>query len=360
MRKATLYRKKGKLVECTACQWYCKIPENATGICGIRANVDGDLYLLVYGKPSSVAIDPIEKKPLFHFLPGTSILSIGTLGCNFGCLFCQNWQISQIPKHIKEEGFRKKKDFSEILESIKSYIEENSIELSPEKVVELALKYRTPSIAFTYNEPTIFAEYAHDVMQIAKKHRLRGVFVSSGYESKEALKYLNGLIDAYNIDLKAGTQEFYTRITGGIKLEGVLTTIRRLVKNKKWVEITTLIIPGYNDSEKELRFIARFIKELGDYVPWHVTAFYPMYKMNDVPPTDPELLMKAYEIGKKEGLFYVYTGNIYSPKTQSTYCPNCSTLLIYRENYYVTVHDLDLDTGKCKRCDAKIAGVWRN
>ena len=342
-------------MKCTACQWYCQIPEGFVGVCGVRANVKGKLKLLVDGRVSSVAIDPIEKKPLYHFLPGSQILSLGTVGCNFSCKFCQNWQISQTPKLKRNELLVEKVDKKRFFPELKQWIESVTQPLSPKEAVELAKKYKTPSIAFTYNEPTIWVEYAEKVMRLAKKEGLKGVFVSSGYESKETLARLKDLIDGYNIDLKGATEEFYRQYTG-TELKKVLKTIERLVGMGKWVEVTTMLIPGVNDSEKEVRWIARFLKGLSPEIPWHVTGFYPHYLMRNHEPTSYDRLRWAWEIGKEEGLKYVYTGNRPSWETESSFCPQCGNLLIWRQGWQVEVKGLR--EGKCEQCGAEIAGVW--
>ncbi len=359
MKEALLYEKtKDKGVRCTACKWYCSIPEGFTGLCGVRVNIGGKLYLMTHSRPAAVAIDPIEKKPLFHFLPGTQILSIGTYGCNFGCEFCQNWELSQTPKLIRIQAIQNKIPPRQSSLLIKKFIHDNSGVYTPSQALKDALKYKTPSIAFTYNEPTIFAEYALDVMKLAKKHKIYGVFVSSGYESKETLELLDNYIDAYNIDLKGATEKFYSRYTH-THIKQVLKTIEEIYKRKKWLEITTLLIPKLNTSKKDLRFIARFIKNLSPDIPWHVSSFYPHYKLTHLPPTPLETLLKAYEIGKEEGLNYVYTGNIPNTDTESTYCPNCGTLLIKRKGFSTEIKDLDIKSGKCKKCGTRIAGVWQ-
>ena len=359
MKKAILYKKlKNKTVKCTACKWYCHIPNGSTGLCGIRLNKGGKLYLLTHSLPEAISIDPIEKKPLFHFLPGSEILSIGTYGCNFGCEFCQNWQLSQGPKIIRTQALQQKLSPRQASHLITKFIQDNSQKYPPTQAVKDALKYKTPSIAFTYNEPTIFAEYAFDTMKLAKKHNLYGVFVSSGYESKETLNLMENYIDAYNIDLKGATEKFYITYSH-THLKPVLETIEEIYQRKKWLEITTLLIPGLNTAKKDLEFIAHFIASLSKDIPWHISAFYPHYKMLDIPPTDFKTLLYAYKIGKRAGLNYVYTGNIPHTKTESTFCPHCGALLIKRENYQVEIKNLDLKKGRCKKCGAKIAGVWR-
>lgn len=356
MKQAILYKKRGRQLICTACQWYCPIPENFTGICSVRVNIKGKLYLLVHSLASSYHIDPIEKKPLYHFLPGSGIFSFGTYGCCFGCDFCQNWEISQTPKILKKELVSKRKLFK-VTPSLIDFINKNSIKLSSKEIVDYCLKHHIPSIAFTYNEPTIFAEYAYDTMKIAKKYGIYGVFVSSGYESKETLDLLEEYIDAYNIDIKGGTEEFYQKISH-THLKPVLTTVQEIFKRGKWIEITTLLIPTLNTDEKQIRFIARFIASISKDIPWHVTAFYPHYKLLHIPPTTYEILQKGYEIGKEEGLNFVYTGNIQNKNTESTYCPSCKTLLIERRGYNTRIKNFDMNKGRCQKCKKLIPGIW--
>lgn len=356
-KPALLVRQEGQTLVCTACRWYCRIPENFVGICSVRANVNGKLMLLVHGKVASYHADPIEKKPLYHFLPGSQIFSLGTFGCNFGCEFCQNWEISQTPKQVKAEAL-KKESSPVATQKIIEFIKQNSQTLPPEKIVEICLTRHIPSIAFTYNEPAIFAEYAADTMRLAKKHHLFGVFVSSGFESKEAMALLDPYIDAYNIDLKGATEEFYQKVCH-TRLAPVLETITEVYRRGKWLEITTLLIPGLNTDEKDIRWIARFIAELSRDIPWHVTAFYPQYKMMDLPPTNLETLKYAYEIGKEEGLRFVYCGNIPDRSTESTFCPSCKTLLIERFGFLSRIKNFDPKTGRCGHCQEKIPGVWK-
>jgi len=357
MKKAILYKKKNKKLICTACKWYCQIPENYTGICSVRLNKKGDLYLLVHSKPVSYHLDPIEKKPLYHFLPGTKIFSLGTYGCNFACEFCQNWEISQTPKLLKTQFLQEKRQ-NGFPNALIDFIDKNSSNLPPQEIVDHCIRNHIPSIAFTYNEPTIFAEYAYDTMKIAKKHKIAGVFVSSGYESKETLDLLEGYIDAYNIDIKGGAKEFYEKISH-TSLKLVLETVEEIFKRKKWLEITTLLVPGLNTLDKDIRFIARFIARLSKDIPWHVTSFYPHYKMAHLPPTDLDTLKRGYQTGKEEGLNFVYTGNIPDSDTESTYCPACKTLLIERYGYSTEIKSLDLEKGSCQKCQQKIPGVWK-
>ncbi|MEM5777253.1 MAG: AmmeMemoRadiSam system radical SAM enzyme [Candidatus Aenigmatarchaeota archaeon] len=347
--KLTIMQKqqKNKLVKCTACSHYCIIQPNNTGLCGIRKNVNGKLYLLVYGKAAAVNIDPIEKKPLYHFLPGSKIFSFGTLGCDFGCLFCQNWDISQPTKEIRLEENR-----DELLKEIINTCDD----LSPKQIVDYCLKHKLPSIAYTYNEPAVFFEYAYDTAKLAKKHGIKNVFVSNGYESKESLNKIKKYLDAANIDLKSFSEEFYLKICKA-KLEPVLKNIEKIHKLGIWIEITTLIIPGKNDSEKEVKQIADFIASVSPSIPWHITAFHPDYKMLDAKSTPLSTLIKAYNIGKKAGLKHVYVGNVAAGKYENTFCPNCGSECISRIGFFNIKNDLD--NGKCKKCGYILEGVWK-
>jgi len=292
MKEALLYEKLGdKKVQCGLCNHRCIINDQKRGICGVRENRDGTLYSLVYGKIIAENIDPIEKKPLYHFLPKTFSLSIATVGCNFKCLHCQNADISQFTK--EKAGF-------EIIGK----------EKKPEEIVKDAIEAKCPSISYTYTEPTIFLEFALDCMKLAKKKGLKNVWVSNGYMTKDALDMIDGYLDATNIDLKGFTEEFYRDICGA-KLQPVLDNLKDIKKRGIHLEVTTLIIPGKNDSDKELQQIAEFIKkELGSDTPWHVSRFFPTYKMSDIEPTPVEKILRAAEIGKKAGLKYVYPGNV--------------------------------------------------
>lgn len=283
MKKCVLYKAlSSDKVKCLACKHYCVIEEGKYGICGVRKNIKGKLYLEVYGKPIAVAIDPIEKKPLRHFLPGTKIFSIGTIGCNFKCEFCQNADISQV----------RQKDMY-------------ATELSPSEIVDYCLMNKIPSIAYTYNEPTIFFEYTYDTAKLANKKGIKNVYVSNGYYSKEAIDMISPYLDAINIDLKAFTDKFYNKICGA-KLNNVLESIKYTHKLGIWVEITTLLVPDENDSIEEITKIAEFIKSVDEGIPWHVSAFHPAYKMMNKNRTPLEIVEKAVEIGRKVGLKYVY------------------------------------------------------
>jgi pyruvate formate lyase activating enzyme len=337
MKKALLYKRlKKDIVECTACNHFCNIALGKTGICGVRQNRDGDLYLLFYGKTSGVGIDPIEKKPLFHFMPNSRVFSIGTLGCNFGCDFCQNAWMSQC---TKEKGAT--------LPPLE--------DLSPENIVKTCIDNNIKIIAYTYNEPTIFFEYSYDTAKLAHNEGIKNVWVTNGYASKEAIDKIAPYLDAANIDLKAFTEKFYKNICKA-KLEPVLENIKHFHKKRVWVELTTLIIPGENDSSKELRQIAQFISSVLKSIPWHITAFSPTYRMTDRPKTSESTLRKAYKIGKEEGLKFVYAGNVFGEDLHSTFCPKCEELLIERDWGYTKIRNLK--NGKCGKCGTEIEGVW--
>ena len=328
-----------KLVRCNVCAHHCVIAPGKTGICGIRKNIKGKLYLIPYGK-GFVHIDPMEKKPLYHFYPGEPIVSVGTIGCNFKCLFCQNYDISQVQHFIDAEK-----------------VIQNLQDLPPEKIVQIAKDYNINFIAYTYNEPTVYFEYTYDTAVLAKKHGIKNVYVSNGYQSKEAAKKLTKVLDAINIDLKSFNNEFYLKLTGA-KLQPVLDNIKFFYEQGVWLEVTTLVIPGHNDSEKELTQIAEFIKSISPDIPWHISRFFPAYKMLNTPPTDLNTLIKAYEIGKKVGLNYVYIGNIpstpESEKYNNTYCPKCGNLLIKRNGYDTKI--IGMKGNKCSKCGYTIAG----
>ncbi len=283
-----------KIVQCKVCHHHCLIAPGKRGICGVRENRNGKLYLLVYGKAIAAHIDPIEKKPLYHFLPGTLIYSIATVGCNLRCLWCQNADISQASKI---NGY---------------YISLDKIaqqELSPQKIIAEAKKFKCPAIAYTYTEPTIFLEYALDTMKIAKKAGLKNVWVTNGYMSKETLDLISPYLDAANVDLKAFREEIYVKFCGA-KLKPVLENIEEMYKRKIHLEVTTLIIPGVNDDEEQLTGIARFLAGISPNIPWHISRFFPAYKMLDTPVTPLATLKKAELIGQKAGLKYIYLGNM--------------------------------------------------
>jgi len=327
-------------IQCLACNNYCVIPNGKTGICGVRQNNNGELILLVNDKAVAVNLDPIEKKPLFHFYPGSVAFSLGTLGCNFGCEFCQNWDISQAPK----------------IQDTKYQIQDTNYwgeDWPPEKIVNYCQENNIPIIAYTYNEPTVWTEYALATMKLAKKAKIKNVWVSNGYFSDQTLKLITPYLDAINIDLKSFREDFYQNIVHA-HLEPVKENIIKVWQLGIWEEVTTLIIPELNDSEKELKEIARFLVKISSDLPWHISAFYPAYKMLKTPPTPQKTLIKAYNIGKKAGLKYVYTGNIPDNNYESTYCPKCGAKLI--ERWGIEMISNNLKNGKCPKCGENIPG----
>jgi len=324
---------RGKIM-CTLCPRYCEIGEGQPGFCYIRQNINGKLYNIGYGKPTSFAIDPVEKKPLNHFLPGTSILSFGTAGCNLGCKFCQNWSISKAK-----------------LDDI------NSLSTSPEDVVALAKKHSAPSIAFTYNDPTIFGEYVIDISKIAREEKIKSVMVTAGYIDKQARKDVYKFIDAANVDLKGFTERFYYKNTFS-HLDDVLDTLIWL-KNETdvWFEITTLLIPDENDSDEEIKNECDWIvTNLGTEVPLHFTAFHPDFKMLNKEPTPHSTLLRAKNIANSLGIKYCYVGNVNDSQNQSTYCAYCGTLLIKRDWHKTKVVNLVID--RCVNCGESLPGVF--
>lgn len=315
-------------VRCKTCPHFCLIAPNKRGVCGVRENRGGRLYALNYGKAAACHIDPIEKKPFFHFLPGTESLSIAAVGCNLSCKNCQNWEISQSPKPDKQ-----------ILGD----------DLPPEKIVETALKKNLPSISYTYTEPTIFLEYTLDTMKLAKKAGLKNTWVTNGYTSKDVFESIHPYLDAANVDLKSFSDEFYIKNCGA-RLQPVLDTLKRMKVKKIWVEVTTLAIPTLSDSEGMFKNIAEFIKkELGSETPWHISQFSGAisWKLQDLPETPVETLKMAYEIGRKAGLKYVYTGNVPNLPSEDTQCPKCGVLAINRLGYSIKRYD---KAGKCAKC----------
>jgi pyruvate formate lyase activating enzyme len=335
MKEAMFYETlPDKDVRCNLCHHHCRIHDGKRGICGVRENRQGTLMSLVYGKVIAEHVDPIEKKPLFHFLPGSTAFSIGTVGCNFHCKFCQNFDISQYPHSHKGEVAGRNR--------------------TPAEIVAQAKAAGCETIAYTYTEPTIFYEFALDTAVLAHEEGIKNVFVSNGFMSPEAARHIAPYLDGANIDIKAFTDDFYKKLCGG-RLEPVLETIRLLKALGVWVETTTLIIPGLNDGEDELRDIARFVKEVGPEVPWHVTQFYPTYQILDRPRTPVETLRRARDIGLEEGLRYVYEGNVPGEGGEHTYCPSCGAALIQRHGLYLMQNRLK--DGKCPECGAIIDGV---
>jgi pyruvate formate lyase activating enzyme len=352
MESLVVEKRKNNVLKCCACSHRCTIADGQTGICGVRANDNGEFNLLVYGKPCAVAIDPIEKKPLFHFLPGSTSFSLGTFGCNFACEFCQNWDMSQAPR---EAMARDPKVWREYFERLI----DTQHTLTPEEAVRIAIAEKCKSVSYTYNEPTIFTEYALDIMKEAEKRKsgLKHVYVTNGYESEECWKLLKGKLDAANIDLKAFNDKFY-RKTCKSSLEPVLQSIKTAKQLGIWIEVTTLLIAGGNDSPEELKAEAEWLAAIDREMPWHVTAFHPEYKMLDKPPTPPESLLKAREIGIDAGLKHVYTGNVplaYADY-ESTKCPKCKKTIVKRSG--ISLSENNIIDGKCRFCKNKIKGVW--
>ncbi|MBU0598323.1 AmmeMemoRadiSam system radical SAM enzyme [Patescibacteria group bacterium] len=333
MKEALLYEKLDQnKVQCHVCNHHCSILPGQRGTCGVRENQDGTLYLLVYAKAISESIDPIEKKPFFHFLPGSRSLSIATVGCNFRCNNCQNWQISQASK---KTGY--------------TDLHITGEDLPPDKVIQDAIESKCRSIAYTYTEPTIWMDYAYDCMKLAHKQNIKNVWVSNGYMSDKTLKLILPYLDAINIDLKFFDNKNYQKNCGG-KLKPILENLITIKKAGVWLEITTLAIPTLSDSDKMFYQIAEFIKkELGAETPWHISAFSPAisYKLQNLPPTKTKTLVMAHAIGKKAGLKYVYTGNIPGLDSENTFCPKCGNIIITRRGFSSKRHD---QRGKCSKC----------
>ena len=321
------YKKLNGKVQCLLCPRHCIIPEGKRGFCWNRENINGKLYAVGYGKVCSLAIDPIEKKPLYHFYPGSSVLSLAIGGCNFRCLHCQNWEVSQTPPD--KLVYR---------------------EMSPEEVINLALYHKVPGLSYTYTEPTVYYEFMYDCSVLAKKYGLFNTMVTNGYIEKEPLKALP--VDAMNIDIK-GNEKFYREVCKA-ELSPVLETCKLAKKLGIWVEITNLIVPRYNDNLDDILFIIDFVKSLGRETPLHFTRFHPDYKLLDVPPTPIEVLEKARELAIEEGLKYVYVGNVPGHEGENTYCPNCKALLIERSLFGIKIVDLDLESKRCLVCGEKI------
>lgn len=327
MKEALFYQSlESGTVQCFLCPHRCRIRPGKLGACGVRQNQDGRLYTLVYGRAVAANVDPIEKKPLFHFHPGTLSFSIATAGCNFQCLHCQNAEISQMPRDRgRIEG----------------------ADLPPEKVVDLAVGRNCRTISYTYTEPTVYFEYAYDTARLAQAKGIQNVFVTNGFTSLEALDTIHPYLQAANVDLKSFRDSFYRRVCKA-RLAPVLDCIREMVRRNIWIEVTTLVIPGWNDSEQELREIARFLCGLSPDLPWHVSAFHPTYRMLDRPRTPARTLRRGREIGMEEGLRYVYTGNLPGDDGENTYCPGCGRAVIRRHGFRVI--SIDLERGACRSC----------
>ena len=322
-------------VQCDVCPRACKMREGQRGLCFVRGRVDDEVVLLTYGRSSGYCIDPIEKKPLNHFFPGTSVLSFGTAGCNLACRFCQNWDIS------------KSKEMDTLADAA-----------SPEKIAAAAVRLGCDSVAFTYNDPTIFLEYANDVADACREVGVKAVAVTAGYINPEAREDFYSHLDAANVDLKGFTEEFYKHVCIG-HLDPVLETLEYLrYETDVWFEITTLLIPDRNDSDAELDELTSWIAEhLGPDVPLHFTAFHPDFKMMDVPPTPGATLRRAREWGQRNGLNYVYVGNVHDSEGSSTYCPGCGALVVERDWHELGRWHLT-DDGRCRTCDTAIPGRY--
>lgn len=344
-------------VLCTLCALYCKIASGRRGACGVRVNVDQTLYTLVYDKVIARHIDPIEKKPLFHFHPGSRSYSIATVGCNFRCLHCQNYDISQAPKGklppVRESGGEQADVLCVSLRDLEARIAGE--EVSPLEIVRAARRSGCSSIAYTYTEPTIFFELAYDTAQLAAAEGLANVFVTNGYITEEALQTIAPYLNAVNIDLKSFNDTAHKRMTGA-RLQPVLDGIRAYRRLGIWTEVTTLVIPGHNDSETELRQIAEFIATIDQDIPWHVTQFYPTYRLLDRERTPVAILRRAREIGYQAGLRYVYEGNVPGEGGEDTRCPGCHTLLLHRYDHMILANHLR--NGHCPACTREIPGVW--
>ncbi|NLB66786.1 MAG: AmmeMemoRadiSam system radical SAM enzyme [Lentisphaerae bacterium] len=301
------------MVMCKLCPNFCRLSEGQIGFCRVRQNIGGTLYAIAYGKVAAAHVDPIEKKPFFHVLPGTRSFSIATPGCNLRCLFCQNWEIAQ---HFPWEI--------------------NTRSATPEEIIVAALQTGSRSIAFTYSEPTIFYEYMYDIAKLAKAHGLKTVVISAGYINPEPLEALLPYIDAYKIDFKGFDPDYYTRMTGA-RRDPVLETMKNIRKAGVWLEVVNLLVPGHNDREEDVRPLAQWVRDnLGDDVPLHFSRFHPMHKLLNLPPTPVENVLRARQIALEEGLKFVYVGNIPSVEGASTYSPRTGELVIERKSYHVT------------------------
>ncbi|MDD8020333.1 MAG: AmmeMemoRadiSam system radical SAM enzyme [Acidobacteriota bacterium] len=320
-------------IKCRLCPRFCRLGDKERGFCGVRENRDGKYYTLVYGQVASYNLDPIEKKPLFHFLPGSTAFSIATAGCNVACKFCQNWEISQMrPEQVKSRY------------------------LPPDSVAEAAAKYNCPIVSYTYSEPVIFYEFMYDTSLEARRKRLRNAVISNGFINPEPLTELIKVVETIKIDLKAFNQDFYTNYVHG-ELKPVLESIKQIARSKVWLEIVYLVIPTLNDRPEEIRQMARWLKaEIGPEYPLHFTRFQPMYLIKNLPPTPVSTLEKLRQLAMEEGLHYVYLGNVPGHPAENTYCPNCGQMLIERYGY--TIKKINMSGNKCRFCHQIIPGVW--
>lgn len=327
------FNHEGTIIKCLLCAQGCVINVNERGRCHARININGQLKSLVYGRPISIHIDPIEKKPFYHFLPGSQAFSLATSGCPLSCQFCQNWEISQ----AKPEDFQV------------DYV-------PPESIVENSRSRDVPIIAFTYNEPTVFTEYLTDIARLAKKKKIRSVLVSCGFMNEEPLKEMCEVLDAIKIDLKGFSEEFYHKVSSA-ELQPVLRSIKQISKSKVHLEIVNLVVPTLNDSEKMLSNLCDWIiGEIGPDVPVHFTRFHPDYKLLNLPPTPIVTLEHARETAMMKGIHYAFVGNVPGHEGNCTYCPKCGKIVIKRTGLFTT--EIHLKNGKCEYCNYKIAGVW--
>jgi len=333
--EARYYRKLEHLeVECQICPRKCRVGDRERGYCGVRENRDGTYYTLVYGKPCSLAVDPIEKKPLFHYLPGSTAFSFATAGCNMNCKYCQNWDISQVRPEQTE-----------------------NLDLPPRALVKLAREKGAPIIASTYSEPIVFYEYVCDTAREGRRQGIRNVMITAGYIQPEPLAELAKVLDAVKVDLKAFTGKFYKEVVHG-ELSPVLETLKGLKRAGVWHEIVYLVVPTLNDREDDLQAMCQWIKkELGPDVPLHFSRFTPMYLLKNLPPTPVSSLEKAHAIAKGAGLNYVYIGNVPGHRYEHTYCPNCDKVLIGRMGYSILANNIK--KSKCRFCGQRIPGVWK-
>lgn len=334
MKEALLYKKNDDgTVQCRLCAHNCTLKDSQSGVCRVRKNIKGELFSLNYDRIAAVHNDPIEKKPLYHFLPGSSSYSIATMGCNFKCRFCQNHSLSMVEDEHAIYGEK----------------------TAPEKIVAAALKYGSKSISYTYSEPTVFFELMIETARLAKEKNLKNVMVTNGFMSREALEMMAPYLDAANVDLKAFSENFYKKYSGA-RLAPVLDTIKGMKEKGTWIELTTLLIPDLNTDQEEIEKLISFIAELDPQIPWHVSRFFPNYRLLDKPITDTKMIFSALETARQMGLKYLYGGNIASDKWSNTYCPSCGALLVERSGYYTTLPGIS--AGECTQCREKIPGVW--
>ncbi len=337
-REAKFYRKEDDKIICKLCPIECSLKDGKAGSCGVRINHDGILYTYTYGTLVSYAVDPVEKKPLFHFLPGHKTFTIATPGCNLHCKGCQNWEISQVKGgDVLENPFFK-----------------NTL-IKPEDVVEMAVDSGSESISFSYTEPVIFYEYMIDIARIAKMHGLKTIMVTALYIEEEPIEELLEYIDAFSIDLKFFDDRAYRKYSGA-KLEPILRNIKRIMEAEKWFEITTLLVPQYLTRDQIKSITLWIAKELDKGIPWHISRFFPYHKAKDLPITPYEDMIYAYEVGKEAGIEYIYLGNIDTDRYEHTYCPSCGSLLIKRKVFYILENRIK--EGKCYKCGYSISGVF--